>query len=36
MAAGSAFTIIPKIVVPHEPEYNNIESQTESQKKRIL
>jgi len=33
MAAQDPFTIVPDIVITLEPVYNNIESQTESQKK---
>lgn len=33
MAAGSPFTVVPNLVVPHDPEYNNIQTQTESMKK---
>ncbi len=33
MAAGDAFTLVPEAVVTLEPEYNTVESQTESMKK---
>lgn len=33
MAAGSAFSVVPNIVLTLAPEYNNVESQTESMKK---
>ena len=33
MAAGSAFTVVPTLVIPLDPEYNNVETQTESMKK---
>jgi len=33
MAAGSAFSLVPNEVITLEPEYNNVQSQTESMKK---
>jgi hypothetical protein len=33
MAAGSAFTLVPNLVTTLVPEYNNVQSQTESMKK---
>ncbi|HCY86662.1 MAG TPA: hypothetical protein DHV36_16135 [Desulfobacteraceae bacterium] len=33
MAAGSPFTMVPNVVTRIEPVYNNVESETESQKK---
>jgi hypothetical protein len=36
MAAGSAFTLVPNLVTTLVPEYNNVQSQTESMKKEYL
>lgn len=33
MAAGSPFTVVPNVVITIEPEYNNVQSKTESMKK---
>lgn len=36
MAAGSAFTLIPNEVITHEPEYHNIITSSESEKKEYM
>lgn len=36
MAAGDAFTLVPYVVTPREPDYHNIVTPTESMKKEYL